>query len=680
MKTKCIFVTLLCCIFLFSCNHNDLVESGNVSSDYDIISNGRFTESVVNTNLDFNGYNFLYASFISDRYVYILKNSILSDIRIISFDSKGSDVKESYLEKPFDINSPLDSSFFNFSGYEDLNISYYDPYIVDDFIRGYCIVNGFKDSVESQFEYLNICFLITWNLDGSIESVEACDINSDSLYLLDTYSYTPCDSKGNLFSITDSGIVRHSDEGLYIDTYFDYINSSYFGSFDAVVYADENSFSSLSYDDELLSFSIFTRDDSSVKAVTPISLYCSSMDDELKAMILRYNYNSNEYKIGVRNYDDIYRDYSYSIFNLSYVDDVSLRHLEEDVLSGDIPDLIYQFSGYDDIFVNSLSSSGVILNLKDLMKKDNDIKKYKYLTNIYDIYDDKGIYAIIPSFTFDTYVTAGSNAQISRNWTLDDYVNYKSQFDSDMIIMDSYSSKDFIIRALEFNGDSWIDESTGNAVFGDDFMTYLELASKLPASYEDFNELSMTGQIPVNIHVFYTPIGNLAKDYLMSWREVYYSPLNVGFPTNTNSDRVIHPSGSLMLCSDRVAAPGCWDFAKCFLDSEYQDGLIDRIPVLESSYEKWKSNTSYEGIDSSYLMLEIAGQLYTAPLLNSDNVELLSNSIKSCDNLYFHNPEIEEIVLKNASLYFDGSLSADEAAVNTEQEVEQYLRGVLHSS
>ena len=237
-----------------------------------------------------------------------------------------------------------------------------------------------------------------------------------------------------------------------------------------------------------------------------------------------------------------------------------------------------------------------------------------------------------------------------------------------------------MLKALAFNGDSWINVTSCNAVFGDDYKTYLELASKLPATYDDFEELSMGGKLPVNIQVFYAAIGNLRRDYLLSWRRVYSDPFNVGFPTNTNSDRVIHATGTLMLCSDRVSLPGCWEFAKSFLTPSYQDGLTDGIPVLESSYEKWKTNTSYEGIDANYLMLDVDGQLCTAPLLTDDRVELLSNSIISCEKYYFVNPEIEDIVLKNASLYFEGQISVDDAAANTEAEVEEYLKSMTQKA
>ena len=237
-----------------------------------------------------------------------------------------------------------------------------------------------------------------------------------------------------------------------------------------------------------------------------------------------------------------------------------------------------------------------------------------------------------------------------------------------------------MLKALAFNGDSWINVTSCNAEFGDDYKTYLELASKLPSTYDDFEELSMVGNLPVNIQGFYATIGNLRRDYLLSWRRVYSDPFNVGFPTNTNSDRVIHPTGALMLCSDRVSLPGCWEFAKSFLTPSYQDSLTDGIPVLESSYEKWKTNTSYEGIDANYLMLDVDGQLCTAPLLTDERVELLSNSITSCEKYYFVNPEIEDIVLKNASLYFDGQISVDDAAANTEAEVEEYLKSITQKA
>ena len=169
----------------------------------------------------------------------------------------------------------------------------------------------------------------------------------------------------------------------------------------------------------------------------------------------------------------------------------------------------------------------------------------------------------------------------------------------------------------------------------------------------------------------------MAADYLVSWKRVASQPVNVGFPTNTGSDRVIHPTGALMMCSDRVAAQGCWDFIKSFLIKEYQDNLTAGIPVLQSSYETWKTNISYEGYSENDLVMMIDDQLYTAPQLGADKVDLLSNMILSGDKYYFDNPAVQEIVLRNASDYFEGTVSVDEAAANTEREVEEYLKTVL---
>ena len=117
-----------------------------------------------------------------------------------------------------------------------------------------------------------------------------------------------------------------------------------------------------------------------------------------------------------------------------------------------------------------------------------------------------------------------------------------------------------------------------------------------------------------------------------------------------------------------------------FLSTDYQDGITDYIPVLESSFEKWKTNTSYEGFEEYELLMTIDGQMYTAPMIDQAKVDLLSNNILYCDKYYFNNPQIEEIVLRNASYYFDGSITVDEAALNTEQEVEEYLKTVLNSA
>ena len=669
-----------------ACGKQDYLVSGTVSSGSECITNGRFVPAEVKSDFAFDGYTCTDAAFLSEKFFYSFINYSDFDIKLLSFNSDGSSFSETTLQLPFTMRdgvvySENYASLIDSLSTNELNLYFYNPFFDDDLVCGYCGLSGVAYPEDEPVSYISEYFLISWNLDGSIYSVESVSIAEEGREDIIFPQYVSSDNNGNVLTITDSGIVRSSADGKYLDTFFDFINSSYVLTLDKVVYADEDTFSALTYyADDSLHISVFNKSDKDITGVTPISLYCSSLSDDLLKQVIDFNVSSKEYRIGVKNYSDIIRDYSDIYADQDLLNDRALLLLEEDILSGDIPDLIYEFDGCDTVFVNRLSSGNIIVDIKDSMKNDKSLKGNKYLINVYDLHQAESVYALIPSFTFDTYVTSALNENISRNWSLDDFRNYKSLVGSDTIILDSYESSDFITRALAFNGYSWIDVSTGDATFGDDFKAYLELASQLPSSEDEFYELALMGKIPVNIHIFSTSIGNLAKDYLHTWKLVYSQPINVGFPTNTNSDRVIHPSGTLMICSDRVAAPGCWEFAKRFLLKSYQDGLVDYIPVVQSSYENWQQRTSYEGYPETDLIMNIDGQLYTAPELGTDKVDLLSNMIMSCDKFYFNNPEIEEIVLRNASYYFDGSVTADEAAANAEKEVEEYLSTMINAS
>lgn len=685
MRKKILLFFCFACIFLSSCGRSASFESGSITTDAGIISNGVFAATTVKSDFAMDGFSCTDAAYISDKFYYSFIQYSMTDMRLISFDSKGENFSDVVLQLPFSsdnyaISSNSYSSTIDLDDIDGLTIYYYNPFFTDNSVSGYCSFNGIIFSEDSPTAFISRYYLINWNFDGTIESVEAVDIPDENKESLLYPQFNSIDNAGHLLTLTDSGIVRSDNDGKYSDTYFDFINSSFITSLDKIVYANEDLFSAITYDiNGSMNLSVFNKSGGNLNGVTPISLYCTSLSDDLRNQIQNFNNSSKEYRIGIKNYSDIYRDYSEQYFDADSLNDIALYMMEEDVLSGDVPDLIYEAGGLDKIFVNSLSSGNTIVDLRESIKNDSSLKGNSYLTNIYDLHKKDSIYAVIPSFTFDTYVTSVLNTDISRNWTLDEFLNYKSLVLGDTVIMDSYTSYDFIYQALAFNGDCWIDSSNGDATFGADYKSYLETALHLPGSYDEFVEFGMTGQIPVNIHLFYTPIGNLSADYLVSWKRVASQPVNVGFPTNTGSDRVIHPTGALMMCSDRVAAQGCWDFIKSFLTKEYQDSLDNSIPVLQSSYENWKTNTSYEGYSETDLVMMIDDQLYTAPQLGTDKVDLLSNMILSNDKYYFDNPAIQEIVLRNASNYFEGTVSVDEAAANTEREVEAYLKTVLNN-
>ena len=259
--------------------------------------------------------------------------------------------------------------------------------------------------------------------------------------------------------------------------------------------------------------------------------------------------------------------------------------------------------------------------------------------------------------------------------TLNDLYDMSSSGKPYTLFMDLHTSDELLRNALAFNGDSWVNEESGNISLGDDFKKYLEIASKLPKSDDEYDELSGLGEIIFDIKFLNASVDDLSYDYMVMWRNALGEPAYVGFPTNSNSGSAIRPSGTFMICSDRASAPGCWEFVRTFLATEYQDSLTNGIPVVKSSFERWKTDISYDGIDENMYYIYVDGVEQLVPLISPDKAEELSENIISCRKYYFMNPAIEEIIIRNSHDYFDGKISADEAAFNAEKEVEEYLKG-----
>ena len=677
MKKKVLFLTLIC-LLLTSCGKDFSFDEGNISSDNGIISNGMFTAFPVDHEA-YVDYCCADAVFRSDYFYYLLKNNYTSDIKYVSFDQNGSNYSDLSINLPFSfdgqkISSDSYSDLLDLTGAEGLSLFYYDPVFNDKgLIEGYCTINGIRENKDSFIEYLVFDYKILWNMDGSINSIEKTVLSEDQKSSLTMTSYDSIDNDGKLLTVTDSGVVRSSFDGSYSDTYCDFINSSINDDISDVIYGSETCFSGIIHGDlNSISFAVYKRSDDKSVSHTPVSLYVSSLNDDVKDQIIAFNESSEKYRIGVRNYSDLNRDYSIEYPDYDSLNDLALASLEEDVLSGDIPDLIYQNSGLDEVFVSRLSSNGYIISINEAMKKDIDVKDNKYLSNIYNLSGDNEVFAVIPSFSYDTYISASSNESISSIKTLDDYVTFKSQSETGLVVLDSYTSDDFMRRVLAFNGDKWIDPLNGTVSIGNDFKSYLELAGELPESRDEFSELAITGQIPVNVQLFYTSFKNLVKDYTYSYIMLNDIPLNTGFPASNGLGRVVHPSGAFMICFDRAASKGCWDFVKTFLTEEYQNSLTDSIPVTESSFDNWKTNSSFD-ISSQMDQIMIMNGPISTPEISQEFRDSLADSVRTCNKYYFTNPEIEKIVLKNAHEYFEGKVTVDEARDNTEKEIRDYL-------
>ena len=688
MKKVYSFILIIFLVFtLCSCGKKTdyTIESGEFISDINIIANARFDFSDVKISNDLISYRYIDSYFNDNIYDYLVFDNFSSDYYFVSFDLNGKNSTIVSLEKPFIYNNnsitPSDNSDCvliseEVSDYSILSYSSPIPFFdAENNISGICEIYG--ESYDGEYvSYLKKNYLVTWDFSGKIVSVSD-DLNS--LSLSDNSSFIQ--SINSYWSLTNTGIVLYDSEGKYSSEFFDYINSSFEGNLTATEIADESHFSGIAKNsDGNMSFYVFSKSNDDISSrFTPVSIYCQYLDDSLKTEILKYNNTNSKYRIGVRDYSVICRDYS--ITESEYViRHNSLQMLQSDILAGDTPDMIFDTDGLDYTFVSVLGHTGFAADVSKLFGED-EFKNNGFALNISGINgcseENRSTYATVVSFTYNTYIGSEYREGICKNWNMSDLTQFRDYTGADAVVIDTLTSYDFLKKSLKYNGFSWIEINNATAKFNcDEYISVLEYANNLPDSMDDFNSFSMNGLIPVNIGAFERMIGNLDEYYLFGSRILGSSPVDIGFPSDYASGRVLVPDCSFVINRNSASSAVCWEFGRSLLSSKYQDTLTASIPVLNSSLESWKNNTI---IANSQLdrIFAVDGQAYMVGQMSDEQANECIQMIRNCNTLYFEDPFIEDIVLDIAAEYFNGTITVNEAAERTEREVNDYLQSVL---
>ena len=119
------------------------------------------------------------------------------------------------------------------------------------------------------------------------------------------------------------------------------------------------------------------------------------VNSDVKTKVIEFNKSSNQYRITVKDY---------STYNTNEDWTAGQTRLNSDITSGQMPDimLLNNMSSY-----GNYVSKGLLADIGELLKADEELGKLEYLQNVWDAYSVNGkLYAVISSFGVPFYATA----------------------------------------------------------------------------------------------------------------------------------------------------------------------------------------------------------------------------------------------------------------------------------
>ena len=316
------------------------------------------------------------------------------------------------------------------------------------------------------------------------------------------------------------------------------------------------------------------------------------LDDNLTNSIISYNKQNDLFRIV---FDD------YSVYSTEDDYQAGLKQLNQDIISGKIPDIF----SMDGLPYDVYASKGLLLDLKSKLEKDPDIRMEDYLENVFKAVERDGkIYSLIPAFTIQTLAAKESLVGKNTGWTMEDLQKLIKANPQAAVLSETTQEAAFM-TLLEENMDAFIDPETGACTFNSpEFIQLLELVKTFPENI-DWEKLAnddptywerQEGQYREGRTLLMTA-------YLSSYtsiRDLYYQFDSdctfIGFPGAKGSGAVISPNMEIGISGRTKLDDQCWDFLRYLLGEEYQSELGDwcfpvRLDALEALETKAMTET-----------------------------------------------------------------------------------------
>jgi ABC-type glycerol-3-phosphate transport system substrate-binding protein len=476
------------------------------------------------------------------------------------------------------------------------------------------------------------------------------------------------------YNIGDEDITQimsciNSDLPAYSLYNFEMIDSEHF----IALYNEYNSYAA-----KCAYFTKVNPEDVPDKAV--VVLGGNYIGSELKSKIIDFNKSSSEYRIVITDY---------STYNTNEDYTAALTKLNNDIISGNMPDIL---EIDDDIPIENYISKGLIADIDSLIAEDDELKDKEFLQNVFDAYRVDGkLYRVIPYFNVRTFAGKTSLLGDRTSWTMDDFTEITASLPEDTQIFGEYTRSSCIWDMMSFCGNDFVDVATGKCDFdSDNFIKLLEYAATLPeelsddyygedywynydSQYRENRTLLMSVYINTMSNMSYNINGYFGEDISL-----------VGFPNESGQGGIISAYDTYAISAKSSNIDGAWQFLRQYLLDDYQDNIAENnsgIPVSKSAFDKWAQKGAEKAyyIDGNGEKQEYDQTFYindeeiTLPLLTQEQIDYIKNYVLSVDKANYYNNDVMNIVTEEAEAYFSGQKSAEDVAAVIQSRVQIYV-------
>ncbi len=317
-----------------------------------------------------------------------------------------------------------------------------------------------------------------------------------------------------------------------------------------------------------------------------IRLGCIDVPYDLRNAIIRFNKESEQYRITVDDYSRFAGE------NYDY--EPCYTRLNNDIISGNVPDMMLLNS---EMPVQSYFKKGLFYDLNLYFESDSSINRSDYLENILDAleYDGK-LYRITPSFSVSTLVGKKALLGDRTGWTVEEMMAFFAEHEGVRPFFDM--TKEQALRWCCGNViNDFIDPVTGRCYFDSqrfrDLLTFVNSCSE-KSVWDEYDWETDGDDLFNDEQTTYREGTTLLKMMtIYSFTDMFYEKrysfgeemTAIGFPASEGNGSIIRPSMQLAISARSAARDGAWEFIKVIMGEEYAENLYE-LPVNAAALDR----------------------------------------------------------------------------------------------
>lgn len=552
-----------------------------------------------------------------------------------------------------------------------------------------------------------ISLIEKWGDDGRTTELKKLNFESgeyellrDCSGLVDVYQFYAGDGT-TVYYVDNSGISLFDYETGENKQVLNYINSDINSNrVNIVAYLGDGKFLCTEYDSSYENQRMAVMEpvsDGDIVEKYVLDFAAVYLNSNVQDAIIDFNKQNSEYRI---------RFIDYSQYNTDNDWEAGITKLNNDIISGNIPDMF----SLEELPLENYVSKNLIADLKQFMDSDENFNEEDFVQNILHATEQNGkIYSLIVSYSINCLISANDYFDGKTSVSMKEFYELRKKMPDSQLFMPYYNRNDLLTG---YNGGNIVTRAFLNANDGkgafdsEDYAMWLELVKEYPEEYnwEDYENL--VGENGNEYDLYKSGKVLFSTQYLSSFSQKYmkrsygdnYTFIGLPVPENSGSGVAINPVMEIAVSAKSAFQPEAWDFIKYLMGEDFQKNVNSfsiRKDVLQQRIDKaLAENPSAEYGDDDFMVDYASSNIAVAVTedvaidgavdvgdnttkgglrITQEDVDKIYAMIELADSVIRSNEEINKIIEEEAGAYFSGKKTAAEVGSLIQSRVSLYV-------